>query len=215
MKTLVRFALLALALAIVPALASAQATLTQFPSVCVPGGINSQFLFQPQSGAYASALAPGLYNCIAPNQAALFNGGGASKLLLLSNVTTTTAATNVFSYPILASTNYTFTCTIFWQNSSTNAETFTLATPASPTSVFAFGELVYNAAGGSNTAPFTGSPLALSSTAAGAGSTTYKATISGGIQNGSTAGNLAFQISAAAGTATAVAGSYCAVNSAP
>lgn len=221
MKKIGLLSLLALALALVPVLASAQNTLTQFPSTCTPaanGGTfstNSQFYFAPQSGAYASSLAPGLYNCISPGVAALFGGGGASKLLLLSDVTGTTAATTVFSYPILASTNYTFACVLFWQNSGTNAETFTLATPTSPTSTLAFATIIYNATGGSNTAPLTGSPLAINSTAAGAGATTYKATIDGGIQNGTTAGNLAFQISAATGTPTAKAGSYCTVNSAP
>jgi hypothetical protein len=209
---IVLLSLLALVLA-VPVLA--QTTLTQFPANCIPGGLNSQFIFAPQSGAYAASPGPGLYNCISPNVAALFGGGGASKLLLLSDVTATTTAVTVFSFPVLANVNYTFSCTLFWQNSSTNADTFTLTTPSSPTSVLAFGELIYNATGSTNTAPFTGSPLALSSTAAGAGATTYKATISGGIQNGANAGSIAFQISASSGTATIKANSYCAANSAP
>jgi len=217
MKKLVTLSLLALALAIVPVLASAQATLTQFPTVCVPGGTNSQFIFAPQGGAYASALAPGLYNCIGPNQAALFGGGGASKLLLLSDVSATTVATTVFTFPILANTNYTFDCSLFWQSStSTAGDNFSLVTPASPTSVLAYLTSIYTTAGAIVAGVLTGSPLALSGGTAGAGSTTYKAVINGGIQNGTTAGGLSFQVNGVSGnTATVKAGSYCAANSAP
>lgn len=216
MKSFMIFALLALALVIAPVHASAQTVLTTFPTVCIPGGTNSQFIFQPQGGAYASPLQPGLYNCISPNTPALFSVGGANRLLLLSDVATTTVATTVFSYPLLSYTNYTFTCTIFWQNSSTNANTFTVSYPTSPTAVSAFLTSIYTAAGAQVALPLAGGPpVTATGGAAGAGSTTYKAVIDGGIQNGATAGTLAFQISATSGTATAKAGSFCTANSAP
>ena len=217
MKKLVTLSLLALALAIVPVLASAQATLTQYPTVCVPGGTNSQFIFAPQGGAYASALSPGLYNCISPNVAARFGGGNANDLLLLSDVTATSSAVTVFSYPLLASTNYSFECTLFWQDSTTAAVNFSLAAPASPTSILGFLTSIYTAAGALVAVPLSGGPpVAAQSGAAGAGATTYKAVIDGGIQNGTTAGGLAFQVNGVSGsTATVKAGSHCSAKSAP
>lgn len=217
MKTFRRFAVLALVLMVAPVLASAVNTLTQWPNVCIPGGTNAQFNFAPQSGAYASAIPPGLYNCISSNVAAIFMGGGANRVILLSDFTNTTAtAATVISYPLLAKTNYTFSCTLYWQNDGTNAPTFTLVTPTTPTSTLAFAQVIYNAAGSQVAGVLSGSPLAYTSAqAAGVGATTYKAIIDGGIQNGSTAGSLSFQASAATGTTTVKASSYCTVSSAP
>jgi hypothetical protein len=221
MKNFALLALVALALTFA-APAFAQNSYTQFPTYCTPainGGTaatNSSFYFYPQGGAYASPLPPGLYLCTAPNVAAPFMGGGASKQLLLADVATTTAAASVFSYPLLANTNYTFSCTLFWQNSSTNADTFTVAAPTSPTAILAYLTSIYTAAGAQVAAPLSGGPpLTGTGGTAGVGSTTYKAIVDGGIQNGANAGNLAFQISATSGTATIKAGSYCTVNSAP
>ena len=192
-------------------LSVAQTQVTQLPQTCTAG---VQYFLSPPAGPYAG-LTAGIYNCLPGNVLAQFGGGGANTLLLLSDFTNTTATpATVFSFPVLANTNYTFACTMFWQNSGTNTETFTLTTPSSPTSVLAFGQVIYNAAGAQNTAPLSGSPLAITSTAAGAGSTTYKASIEGGIQN-VTAGTLAFQISAGTGTSTVKANSFCTARSAP
>ena len=205
--------LLVCALAVLAVPAFAQTAVTQLPTTCVAGTLYS---YTPPSGPYSSATLPGTYLCLAGNVIAPFSGGGASQQLLLTDFSNTTATAATFiSYPVLASTNYTFSCDVFWQNSGTNAITFTITTPASPTSILAYGEVNYNAAGARTDAPFSGSPLAFTSTAAGVGATTYRAVITGAIQNGTTAGTLAFQASAGTGTTTLKAGSNCTVKSNP
>jgi hypothetical protein len=195
-----------------PSSSVAQTIVTQIPTTCTTGTL---YLYYPQAGAYSSAPS-GQYVCGAGNQFLTYGGsGGNTQVLLASYTNATNTASAIFTFPVLASTNYQFSCTFYWQNSGTNANTWTLTTPSSPTNVIAFASLGYNATNSANTAPLTGSPLALTGTAAAAGATTYKATIDGTIQNGTTAGNIVFEGAASSGTLTVLNGSYCSNKSNP
>lgn len=204
LKSLVTLCALVLALA---GIGVAQTQVNQLPTYCIKG---AQVQLIPSGGAYMSQ-APGIYNCVATNVWALFAQNGANvQAILAADVTNTTAtAATYLSYPILALTNYSFSCTVLYTNSSTNAEVFTLTTPASPTNVLAFAQVYTTNTGTSTDGLLSGSPLAFTAAAAGAGSTVYRATIVGTIENGATAGTLAFQISAASGTSTVKRGSFC------
>jgi len=210
MKSIVLSCLLVMAFAIT---GMAQTVVTQIPTTCTT---NTIYQLLPPAGAYAPTVPAGLYVCYGGNTFVSYGGAGGSTQVLLSNYTNATAtASAIQTFPLLASTNYQYSCALFWQNSGTGAGiTLTLVTPSSPTSTIAFAQIIYNATGGSNTAPLTGSPLALTSTAAGAGATTYKALLDGTIQN-VTAGNLVFEGSTASGTVTVLNGSYCSVKSVP
>jgi hypothetical protein len=209
-KSIVLSCLLVMAFAIT---GFAQTQVTQLPTSCIAG---VQYQLSPAGGAYASQV-PGLYTCLPGNVLALFGGGGSNTLAVVgADFTNATAtAATVISYPVQANLNYQFSCTLFWQNSGTNAMTLTVTTPGSPTNVLAFSQ-VYSTNTGTNTSGvLTGSPLAFSGAAAGSGATTYKATIEGTLENGSTAGTLAFQASAGTGTTTIKRGSYCSARSLP
>lgn len=210
MKSLAVSCLLVMAFAIA---GFAQTQVTQLPNTCTSG---TQYFLSPAGGAYVTLL-PGLYNCLPGNVLARFGGGGANVLAVIGADFTNATATpaTAIGYPVLASTTYQFNCTLFWQNSGTNAMTLTITTPGSPTNVLAFGQVNYNAAGAQTDAPFSGSPLAFTSTAAGVGSTTYRAQIDGTIENGANNGTLNFQASAATGTTTIKRGSFCEVRSLP
>jgi hypothetical protein len=189
----------------------AQIAITSVPTTCTSYSI---FSFSPQSTAYLSTPGAGTYICLPGNQFLSYPGGGGGTQILLSNYTNATAtASTVITFPMLANTVYQFSCTLFWQNSGANATVFTLVTPASPTNVNAFGQIITSAAGAQVTTPLSGNPLAITATAA-VGATTYKAIIDGTIQN-VTAGNLLFQGSATAGTITILNGSYCSNKSLP
>jgi hypothetical protein len=210
LKMLAISCLLVMALAIT---GSAQIQVTQLPTTCTAG---TQYQLSPAGGAYVTAL-PGIYNCLAGNVLAPFGGGGSNILGILGGdfTNTTATATTFISYPVLANTNYQFSCVLFWQNSGTNAMVLTVTTPGSPTAANAFAQ-VYSTNTGTNTSgALSGSPLAFTGAAAAAGSTTYKATIEGVLENGATAGALAFQASAATGTTTIKRSSYCSARSLP
>lgn len=192
--------------------AAAQVQITQVPTPCTPLVI---YQLSAPGGAFSQQIQSGNYLCTASGAFLPYGGGGGVKQVVPSNVAATSTATTFLTYPVLANANYTFSCDVYWQNSGANATTFTLTTPSSPTSVIAFGQAIYAAGGTQNVGVFSGSPLAFSSTSAGAGSTTYKTIVSGTIFNGANAGNVAFQISAATGTATVLAGSTCAMQSNP
>jgi hypothetical protein len=209
-KLLVVSCLLVMALAIA---GSAQTQVTQLPATCVAGTLYNLSL---TGTAYESAPGPGLFVCLAGNTFGIYYGAGSTVQGQIgadfTNLTATPAT--VLSFPVLASTNYRFACLIFYGNSGTNAVTFTLTTPASPTNVFAESENIYAAAGTQAVAPLSGSPLAIATTAAATG-TNYIEKISGIIENGATTGTLALQASSATGTTTVKRGSFCAVNSLP
>jgi hypothetical protein len=193
-----------------PSSSSAQTVVTQVPTTCTSYTI---YTYYPQGGAYGTTPA-GTYMCLPGNVFAAYGGAGAGTQLLLANYTNATAtASNLFTFPVLASTNYQFRCTLFFQNSgSSNANVFTLTTPASPTNVVATAEFIYTSTLGA--AALTGTPLIATATVP-AGATTYKATITGTIQNGTTAGNIVFQGAATTGTLTVLNGSYCSNKSLP
>lgn len=201
--------LLVLALAI-PGVS--QTAVTQIPTPCTAGTI---YTYYPQSTAYLPSVGAGTYLCNSFGQFLSYGGTGGGTQMVLTNVTnaTTTAAT-FLSWPVLASTNYTFSCDVFWQNSSTTLPTFTLTAPTSPTSILAWGQdyIAATTAG----AVFSGSPLAFTpASGTVVASTTYKASITGAIQNGTTAGTLAFQFNSSANTMTVLANTNCTVKSNP
>lgn len=179
--------------------AAAQTSITQVPTTCTNYTV---YLYTPPGGSFTGTPLPGLYYCL--GNALLAYG---KPQILMADVSATTTATPFITFPVLANTNYTFSCELYWQNSATNADTVTITTPASPTSVTAFAFSVV--ATGINGNVFSGSPLALNTAAAGAGGTTYLDRVSGTIQNGSTAGNVVFEINGASGTGTAKANTSC------
>jgi len=188
---------------------SALSTYNSPLSVCA---VNAQFILQPSGGAYIGSM-PGLYICPAVNTPLPFSQGANTLEIQGADFANATAtATTFLSWPLNPYGVYKFACVVFWEHSSTVAPVFTLTTPTSPTNVLAFAQ-VYSTNTGTNTAGLlSGSPLAFTGAAAGAGSTVYKATVEGTIENGSTAGTLAFQLSSASGTVTAKRGSYCSLN---
>lgn len=201
--------LLVLALAIPGA---AQTAITQIPTPCTVGTIYS---YTPQGGAYVSALPAGNYVCGPGGVFAPYGGSGGNTQIVLTDLTNATATAATFlSWPILASTSYAFSCEVFWQNSSTTLPTFTITAPTSPTSITAWGQDYIAAT--TDGLVFSGSPLAFTPAAGSVtGSTTYWATITGSIQNGTTAGTLAFQFDSSANTMTVKANSSCTVRSNP
>ena len=177
----------------------------QLPTTCAVG---AQVVLQASSGAFAGQ-ASGLYQCPIINTWLPFRQGAEVLEVLGADFSNTTAtAATVLSYPINPYGVYQFQCTFFYTNSGTNAVTFTLLAPTSPTNVLAFATNIYAAAGTQGFAPLTGSPLSVATTAATTG-TVYKETIEGTIENGATAGTLAFQASSATGTTGVKRGSYC------
>lgn len=210
-KLLFASLLLVLAMAIP---GSAQTVVTQIPTTCTAYTI---YTYQPQGGAYAANPPAGTYTCLPGNVFVSYSGAGGTTQILLADVSATSTATAFLTFPVLASINYQLSCTLFWQNSTTDSDTFTIATPASPTSVVAYGQTFTGSTGGTVTgAVFTGSPLAVTTATATAGATSYLGKIDGTIQNGTTAGNVAFEISQGnGGTATIKAGSYCSAKSVP
>ena len=223
MKKSVVSCLLAAVLALLPVAplaAQSQPTLSavtivnQLPTTCSPTATPpaNQVVLQSNGGAFQGQPS-GLYNCVAVNVWQLF-GQGANTLEVLGadSATITTVATTVLSFPINPFGVYKYSCSIFWTNSGTNAETFTITTPTSPNNVFGWGRYVYAAAGTQNVAAFSGSPLTSASTSSVTGTGTNEATILGTIENGATGGTLAFQISAASGNTVVKRGSFCSLN---
>ncbi len=208
LKALAVSCLLVMALAIT---GSAQTAISQIPTPCVNGTI---YAYTPQGGAYTSQPA-GLYTCIG-NVFMSYGGAGATTQALIGSSFTNATATaaTIFTFPVLANTNYRFSCSFFYQNSGTNAVTFTMTTPASPTNVIAEAQNIYTVTGTQTFAALTGSPLAIATTAVATG-TNFLERIEGTIENGSTAGNLNFQGSSATGTTAVARGSFWTVNALP
>ena len=199
---------------------SAVTVVSQLPTTCTAAtGTTAaqQTILQGQSGAY-TGQGSGLYVCVEANVWQLF-GQGANTLELqggdYSNATATagtiTAGGTTLSFPLNPNGTYKFSCTLFYTNTGTNAVTFTMITPTSPTNVVAYATNIYAAAGTQTFAPLTSSPLSIATTGATTG-TVYKEDIAGTIENGANAGVLAFQASAATGTTAVKRGSYCSIN---
>jgi hypothetical protein len=191
----------------------AQTVVTQLPTTCTAG---TQYLLYPSGGAY-TGLPQGYYNCLPGNVLAMFSGGGANTLGIVGAdfVTAATSTPATFlSYPVLANITYQYSCALFYSESGSVAPTFTVTAPASPTNLFGFAQ-VYSTNTGTNTSGVLSSG-AFSGATVGATSTVYKATIEGILENGATAGTLAFQVSAGStSNSTIKRGSYCSARSLP
>ena len=215
MKTLKALAvscLLVMALAIA---GSAQTAITQIPTTCTAYTI---YTYTPQGGAYAANPPAGTYTCLPGNQFVSYSGSGGATQIVLGDVSATSTAAAFLTFPVLANTNYQFSCNLFWQNGTiSDSATITITTPASPTAITAYGSSITGSTGATLlSAVFTGSPLTFTTAVATAATTTYKANIDGTIQNGTTAGNIVFEISQGnAGTGIVKAGSYCSNKSIP
>lgn len=209
-KSLAVSCLLVMAFAITGA---AQTVVTQLPTTCTP---NTLFNFQPSGTSYEAITPIGLVVCLPGNQYGSYSGaGGTTQGQTGADFTNTTATpATVFTFPMLANTNYRVACYILYGNSGTNAVTFTVTTPASPTNAALESQNIYAAAGTQAIAPLSGSPLAIATTAAATG-TIYVERIEGMVENGATAGNMTVQASSATGTTTVKRASFCSVVSLP
>jgi hypothetical protein len=214
LKSIAVCLLLTLACMALPA--AAQTIVTQLPNTCSQGSV---YTFVPSGGSYSGVPASGNYICVGDNILLPFGATGTTLEVTGANFTnaTATAATITaggvpLSWPVSANTNYRYSCTIFWQGSSTATTLKLVVTaPASPTNLFGFAQ-IYSDNAGTNTAGALSSG-AFTGVAANAATTTYKAVLDGVLENGSTAGALTFQAAAPASstTITIVRGSYCSV----
>lgn len=140
----------------------------------------------------------------------------AGKPLLTStytNATTTPSNIPGLSFPVAANTNYTMSCTLYYQGSASTAGLdVTLTGPASPTSVV-YGYIEEaTATGGAQGSVATAFGTKLTGAGAITATTNFTATVTMGLRNGANAGTVQIQGSASgAGTVTVQPGSYCKV----
>lgn len=138
--------------------------------------------------------------------------GGNTQRKITSDYTNATNTPSAFaSWSILASKNYSFTCKLYWQESSVlGALALSVLTPTSPTNVEAMAGIYSSNAGTLTSGEITASGGSFTGAVPAVSGTSYQATIAGTVENGTTAGTLAIQAATnGTGTVTLKRGSFC------